>query len=172
MPNLRAGFTTMACLPASLALFTSELLAERVVLVPFDGSTMVEGTDCSTIASSLDDAVHGNFFAGLEKSKIKNQTLLIDTNKYSFEEQLATYLSIAVWEELVCFLATDRVPFGCPDWVSILRVGMRSLSLLPPSRLIICTTKPMHKYCLYEIPYKHTKTWLNRSRSLGKQKGE
>jgi len=82
MPILRAGFTTMACLPASLALFTSELLAERVVPVPFDGSTMVEGTDCPTIVSSADDAVRGNFVAGLEKLKT-NQNLLIDNKKYS-----------------------------------------------------------------------------------------
>ena len=75
----------MACLPASLALFTSELLAERVVPVPFDGSTMVEGMDSPTIVSSLDDAVCGNFVAGLEKLKT-NQNLLTDNEKYSFAE--------------------------------------------------------------------------------------
>ena len=122
----------MACLPASLALFTSELLAERVVPVPFDGSTMVEGTDCPTIVSSADDAVRGNFVAGLEKLKT-NQNLLIDNKKYSFAEQLATYLSLAVWEELRCFSATDRVLLGCPVWVSVLGVGLRSLSLLSPA---------------------------------------
>ena len=66
------------------------------------------------------------------KNQKSNQTLLID-KKYSFEEQLATYLSIAVWEELERFLATDRVPFGCPDLVSVLKVGLSSPSLLSPA---------------------------------------
>jgi len=93
------------------------------------------------------------------KNQKSNQTLLID-KKYSFEEQLATYLSIAVWEELERFLANDRVPFGCPDCVSVLGVGLSSLTLLPPRRLLICTTKAIHQYCLYEISYGHTETWL------------
>jgi hypothetical protein len=92
---------------------------------------MVEGTYCFTIASSPDDAVRGNFAFDLKNQK-SNQTLLIDNKKYLFEEQLATYLSMAVWEELERFLANDRVPFGCPDWVSVLGVGLSSLSLLPP----------------------------------------
>ena len=85
MPNLQVGFTIKAYLPASPALSTLELLAGRVVPVPFDGSTMVEGTDCSTIVSSPDDAVCGNFVAGLEKLKT-NQNLLTDNAKYSFAE--------------------------------------------------------------------------------------
>jgi len=35
-----------------MVLFTSELLAERVVPVPLDGSIVVEGAVCSTTASS------------------------------------------------------------------------------------------------------------------------
>jgi len=65
MPNLRAGFTTKACLLASRAVFTSELLAERVVPVPLDGSTVVEGTVCPTAVSSPDDDIHGILAAGL-----------------------------------------------------------------------------------------------------------
>ena len=57
----------MACLPASLALFTSELLAERVVPVPLDESTVVEGMDCPTTASSPDAEVRGTLVAGLKK---------------------------------------------------------------------------------------------------------
>ena len=53
--------------------------------------------------------------------------------KYSIHKQLATYLSLVVWEELRRFLAADRVPLGCPVWVSALGVGLRSLSLLPPA---------------------------------------
>ena len=71
MPNLWAGFTIMACFPASMTLFTSELLAEGVAPVPLDGSTMVEGTVCPTAVSSLDD-IHGILAAGLEKAKHKS----------------------------------------------------------------------------------------------------
>jgi len=69
MPNLRAGFTTKACLLASRAVFTSELLAERVVSVPLDGSTVVEGTVCPTAVSSPDDDIHGILATGLEKAR-------------------------------------------------------------------------------------------------------
>jgi len=65
MPNLRAGFTTKACLLASRAVFTSELLAEGVVPIPLNGSTVVEGTVCPTAVSSLDDDIRGILAAGL-----------------------------------------------------------------------------------------------------------
>jgi len=65
MPNLQAGFTTKACLLASRAVFTSELLAERVVPVPLDGCIMVDGTVCPTAVSSLDDDIRGILAAGL-----------------------------------------------------------------------------------------------------------
>jgi len=68
-PNFRVGLVMMACLPASTALFTSELLAKKAVPVPFDGSTVVEGTDCPTTTSSLDADVCGILVAGLEKAK-------------------------------------------------------------------------------------------------------
>ena len=50
--------------PASLAL---ELLAGRVVLDPFDESTMVEGTYFPTTVSSPDAIIRGFLAAGLEK---------------------------------------------------------------------------------------------------------
>jgi hypothetical protein len=62
MPNLRAGFTIMACFPATTALFTSELLAEGVAPIPLDGSTV----------SSPDDNIRGILAARLEKAKHKS----------------------------------------------------------------------------------------------------
>jgi hypothetical protein len=69
MPNFRDGLTMMACLLASPVLFTLELLAGRVVPVPFDESTVVEGIVCPTTVSSPDAEVRGIFAAGLGKSK-------------------------------------------------------------------------------------------------------
>ena len=65
----------MACLLASPAISTLELLASRVVPVPFDGSTVVEGTVCPPTASSPDAEVRGIFAAGLgKKAKIQIKT--------------------------------------------------------------------------------------------------
>ena len=72
MPNLRGGLTITACLLALPALSTLELLAGRVVPVPFDESTVVEGTVCPTTASSPDAEVRGILAAGLKK-KNSNQ---------------------------------------------------------------------------------------------------
>ena len=130
MPNLRVGFVTIARFPASMTLFTSELLAERVAPVQLDGSTMVEGTVCPTIASSPDVDIRGILATGLEKAKHKSVNRI---KKYSTVKQLATYLSLVIWEELRRFLAKDRVPLGCPVWVSVLGVGLSSLSLLSPA---------------------------------------
>ena len=55
--------------PASLAL---ELLTGRVVPVPFDESTVVEGTVFPTTVSSPDD-VRDILAAGLEKAKTKSR---------------------------------------------------------------------------------------------------
>jgi len=68
-----------ACLPTSSVLFTLELLTGRVVPVPFDGSIVVEGTVCPTIASSPDAEVHGILAAGLEKAKIQVKTSKLKT---------------------------------------------------------------------------------------------
>jgi hypothetical protein len=67
------------------------------------------------------------------KKQSTNQNLQIDNEKYSIVKQLATYLSLAVWEVLGCFLATDRVLLGCLVWVLVLGVGLSSLSLLSPA---------------------------------------
>ena len=74
MPNFRVGLTMMAWLPIVPAYSTLELLAGRVVPVPFDGSTVVEGTICLTTASFPDAEVRGILAAGLEKEKIQIET--------------------------------------------------------------------------------------------------
>ena len=117
-----------ACLPASPALSTLELLTGRVVPVPFDGSAVAEGTVCSTTASSLDAEGHGILAAGLDKAEIqiktsKSKMKVLDCN------QLATYLLLVACEELLHFLTTDRVPFRCSAWVSTLGAGPYSPSL-------------------------------------------
>ena len=68
-PNLRAGFVITASLPALTVLFISELLAEGVVPIPLDESTVVEGTVCTTAVSSPVDEVRGILAAGLRKAK-------------------------------------------------------------------------------------------------------
>ena len=120
----------MAYFPASMTLFTSELLAEGVAPVPLDRSTVVEGTVCPTIASSPDAEVRGILAAGFEKAKTQIKACKSTTRKYSIATELPIYLSLGGWEELLRFLATDRVPFGCPVWVSVLGVELSSLSLL------------------------------------------
>ena len=66
-----------ACLPASPTISTLELLASRVVLVPFDESTVMKGTVRPTTASSPDAEVRGTLATGFEKAKtqIKNQQI-------------------------------------------------------------------------------------------------
>ena len=132
MPNLQVGFTIRAFLPASPALSTLELLTGRVVPVPFDESTVVEGTVRPTTASSPDADVRGNLATGLDKAEIqiktsKSKMKVLDCN------QLATYLLLVACEELLHFLTIERVPFGCPTWVSALGVGLCSPSLFSPA---------------------------------------
>ena len=159
MPNLRAGFTIMDCLPTSPALFTSELLAERVVPVPFDESTMVEGTDCPTTVSSPDDDVCGILAAGLEKAKHKSK--LANWQQKVLVRRTTSYLPVASSLRGAGTLhrhrsSTLRMPS--------LGIGTRSRAEMPitpfPSFLLICTTKTIHKYCLYETSYEHIWTWL------------
>ena len=72
-PNLGDGLMITVpppVFPASLAL---ELLADRVVPVPFDESTVVEGTVFPTATSSSDVVIHGILAAGLEKEKTKSR---------------------------------------------------------------------------------------------------
>ena len=91
MPNLRAGFTIRACLPASPALSTVEQLAGKVVPVPFDESTVVEGMVCPTTASSPDAEVRGTLVAGLKKTSSQNQR----TEDNSSRLQSTSYIPIA-----------------------------------------------------------------------------
>ena len=133
MPNFRGGLTRMAWPPVSPASYTLELLADRVVIVPFDGSAVVEGTVCPTTASSLDVVVRGILVAGLEKQKISNQNKQDDRLIKVFDcNQKATYLLLVAIEELLRFLTVDHVPFRCPAWVSVLGVGLCSPSLFSP----------------------------------------
>ena len=62
----------MARLPASMVIFTSELLADGIAPVPLDGSSVVEGTVCPTAVSSPDDDIRGILAAILEKAKHKS----------------------------------------------------------------------------------------------------
>ena len=94
MPNFQDGRIMMACLPASPVLFTLELLAGRVVPVPFDGSTVVEGTVCPTTASSPDAEVRGILAAGLEKSKKFKSKLAIQKQKV-FDCKSTSHLPVA-----------------------------------------------------------------------------
>ena len=112
MPNFRGGLTITAWPPVSLASCTLELLVGRVVMVPFDGSTVVEGMLCPTTTSSPDAVVRGILAAGLKKQRFqiktsKSKAKVLDRN------QLATYLSLVACEELLRFLTIDRAPFGC-----------------------------------------------------------
>ena len=132
MPNLRAGFVITASLPASMVLSTLELLAEGVAPIPLDGSSVVEGTFCPTAVSSPDDEVRGILAAGLRKAKTQIKTRKSTTRKYSIAKSLATYLSLVVWEELLCFLTTDRVLLRRSVWASTLGVGLCSPSLFSP----------------------------------------
>ena len=77
-PNFGGGLTITALPPMFLASIVLELLAARVVPVPFDGSAVVEGTVYPTTASSPDAIVRGILAVGLEKAKVSNQNKQID----------------------------------------------------------------------------------------------
>ena len=74
-PNFGGGLTITALPPVFSASLTLELLACRVVPVPFDGSAVVEGTVCPTTASSPDAIVCGTLAARLEKEKVLNKQI-------------------------------------------------------------------------------------------------
>ena len=76
-PNLQAGFVI------TVSLFISDLLAEGVVLIPLDGSTVVEGTVCTTVVSSPVDEACGILAAGLRKAKTQIKTCKSTIRKYS-----------------------------------------------------------------------------------------
>ena len=125
----------MALPPEFLASPMLELLAGRVVTIPFDGSAIVEGTVCPTITSSPDDVVRSILAAELEKKKFEIRTSK-STNlaKYSILSKLVTCLLLVACEEPRRYLTVDWVPFGCPAWVSVLGLGLcphQSLLQLP-----------------------------------------
>ena len=99
----------MACLPASTVVFTPELLARGGAPVPLDGSTVMEGTGYPTTVSPPDDDIHGILAAGLEKTKHKISEMKTEVPNYS---RLATYLLLVVSDELLRFLAAERVLVG------------------------------------------------------------
>ena len=75
MPNFQ-GSLTMTALPLVFpASCTLELLAGRVVTIPFDGSAVVEGTVCPTTASSPDAVVRGTLAARLEEEKVSHKQI-------------------------------------------------------------------------------------------------
>ena len=147
----------MSYFPASMTLFTSELLAEGVAPVPLDGSTVVEGTICSTTVSSPDDDIHGILAAGLKKAKHKSA----NRKPKVFDSKITSYLLVASSlggaATLLCHRSSTP---GMPS----LGIGTRSRAEIPitpfPSFLLICTTKTIHKYCLYETSYEHICPWL------------
>ena len=148
-----------ACLPVSLALYTVELLAGRVAPVPFDGSAVVEGTVRPTTTSSPDAEVRGILAARLEKAKNSNQNQQIKDRSTRLKS--TSYLPVASGLRRATMLTRHR-----PHTLRMPGLGIytRSGATLPitplPSRCLICTTKARHQYCLYEISYEHTKTWL------------
>jgi len=84
--------------PASCTL---ELLAGRVVTIPFDGAVVVEGTVCRITASSPDAVVRGILSAGLEKKRFEIRTSKsTNLTKYTISTKLATYLSLVACDEL------------------------------------------------------------------------
>ena len=84
-PNLGGGLTITALSPVFPASLTLELLAGRVVPVPFDRSAAVEGTVCPTTASSLDAVVRSILAIRFKKKKVQNKNKQIDEleTKYS-----------------------------------------------------------------------------------------
>ena len=93
-PNLRAGLVITASLPASTFLFISELLAEGVVPIPLEGSTVVEGTVCTTAVSSPVDEVRSILAAGLRKAKTQIKTCKSTIRKYSIAN-ITSYSHVA-----------------------------------------------------------------------------
>ena len=142
----------MACFPASMILFTSKLHAEFVVPGLLDGSTVVEETDCPTIVSSPDADIRGILASELEKAKHKSA----NRKQKVLDSKITSYLLVASsFGGAATLLRHGSSTPGMPS----LGIGTRSRAEIPitpfPSFLLICTTKAIHKYCLYETSYEH-----------------
>ena len=77
-----------------MILSTSKLLAEGVAPIPLDGSTVVEGTVCTTAVPSPDDEVRGILAAGLGKAKTQIKICNSTTRKYSIAN-ITSYSPVA-----------------------------------------------------------------------------
>ena len=77
-----------------MVLFISELLAEGVSPISLGGSTVVEGTVCTTAVSSPDDEVRGILAAGLGKAKTQIKICNSTTRKYSIAN-ITSYSPVA-----------------------------------------------------------------------------
>ena len=146
----------MACFPASMTLFTLELLAEGVAPAPLDESTVVEETVCSTTVSSPDDDIHGILAAGLKKAKHKSA----NQKQKVLDSKITSYLLV---DSSFGGAATLPHHGSSTPGMPSLGIGTRSRAEIPithfPSFLLICTTKTIHKYCLYETSCEHIWTW-------------
>jgi hypothetical protein len=133
-----------------MTLFTSELLAEGVAPVPLDEATMVEGTVCSTTVSSSDDDIRGILAAKLKKTKHKSA----NRKQKVLDSKITSYLLVA--SSLGGAVTLPRHGSSTPGMPS-LGIDTQSRAEIPiipfPSFLLICTTKTIYKYCLYETSY-------------------
>ena len=142
MPNLGGGLITTALPPAFPASLILELLTGRVVSVPFDESTVVEGTVFLTAASSPDVVIRDILAVGLERQKSQVKESKSTNSTQSTRLQSTSYLPIAGSlrgaSTLPCYRSSTLR-------VSCLGIYIRTGAVLPiaviPSCLIICTTK-------------------------------
>ena len=141
MPNFRGSLTMMALPLVFPASCTLELLAGRVVTIPFDGSVVVEGTVWPITTSSPDVVVRGTLAAGLEEEKVFKKTQ-IDRTRPSTRLRSISYSPVAgsLW-------GAATLPHRRPCSLWRTRLGIRAWSgaMLPitllPSCLFICITK-------------------------------
>jgi len=111
----------------------------------------------------------------LSRRNWTKEKVQIKTSKSKIEGldfiQLATYLSLVNLEELRRFLATNRAPLKCSVWVSVLGVGLSSLSLLS----LAASTSAQPKLDISTVymtnSYEHTRTWLTEWKAHGRIKG-
>ena len=124
------GFVITASLSASTVLFISELLAEGVVPIPLDGSTVVEGTVCTTAVSSPVDEVRSILAARLRKAKTQIKTCKSTIRKYSIAN-ITSYSPVAS-----SFGGAATLPRHLPSTPQALGLGITlGVGLCSPSLL-------------------------------------